>query len=149
METNMTTYASNPALTYTIDQFINMKYTDELTYYNFSIIELVNGIKLLDHNLIEDYLSELESLCVNCELDQDQYKKYKYSPDLLAFDVYGSTQLDFIILMINDMIDPKEFDLKTVKLLYASQLKSFLSEVYNAENDYISYNRSINGLSKY
>ena len=145
----MKSYSSNPALTYTLDQFISMKFTDELTYYNFSIIEMVNGIKLLDHNLIEDYLPELEALCVNCELDQDQYKKYKYSPDLLAFDVYGSTQLDFIILMINDMIDPKEFDLRTIKLPYASQLKLFLSSVYNAENSYLTHNRSVNGLSKY
>lgn len=145
----MANYSSNPALTYTLDQFISMKFTDELTYYNFSIIEMVNGSKLLDHNLIEDYLPELEALCVNCELDQEQYKKYKYSPDLLAFDVYGSTQLDFIILMINDMIDPKEFDLKTIKLPYASHLKTFLSSVYNAESSYLTHNRSINGLSKY
>lgn len=145
----MANYSSNPALTYTLDQFISMKFTDELTYYNFSIIEMVNGSKLLDHNLIEDYLPELEALCVNCELDQEQYKKYKYSPDLLAFDVYGSTQLDFVILMINDMIDPKEFDLKTIKLPYASHLKTFLSSVYNAESSYLTHNRSINGLSKY
>lgn len=145
----MRDYPSNPALTYTLDQFISMKFTDELTYYNFSIIEMVNGSKLSNHNLIEDYLPELEAICVNCELDQDQYKKYKYSPDLLAFDVYGSTQLDFVILLINDMIDPKEFDLKTIKLPYASQLKMFLSSVYNAESAYLTYNRSINGLSKY
>lgn len=145
----MANYSSNPALTYTLDQFISMKFTDELTYHNFSIIEMVNGTKLLDHNLIEDYLPELEALCVNCELDQEQYKKYKYSPDLLAFDIYGSTQLDFVILMINDMIDPKEFDLKTIKLPYASHLKTFLSSVYNAESSYLTHNRSINGLSKY
>lgn len=145
----MANYSSNPALTYTIDQFISMKFTDELTYYNFSIIELVNGIKMLDHNVIEDYLPELESICVNCELDQDQYKKYKYSPDLLAFDIYGSTQLDFVIMMANDMMDPKEFNLKTIKLPYASHLRTFLSSVYNSESEYISQNRAINGLTKY
>ena len=142
----MSTYSSDPALTYTLDQFINMKYSDEITYYNFSIIEVVDGIQLLDHNLIEDYIDELKSLCQNCELDSNQYKKYKYSPDLLAYDVYGSTQLDFVILMLNDMIDPKEFNLKTVKLPYASKLKAFLSAVYNAELNYISQNRADNGM---
>lgn len=140
---------NNPALTHTLDDFINMKYSDELTFSNFSIIEVLDGIQLLDHNVIDDYIAELEEMCVNCTLEIDQYKKYKYAPDLLAFDVYGSTQLDFIILMANDMIDSKEFDLKTVKLPYASQLKTFMSSIYNAEQDYIAQNRADNGLSRY
>ena len=145
----MAKYSSDPSITYTLDQFINMKYSDESTYYNFSIIEVVDGLQLLDHNIVEDYLAELESLCQLCELDAEQYKKYKYSPDLLAYDVYGSVQLDFIILMVNDMIDPKEFDLKAVKLPYASKLKAFLSAVYNTESNYISQNRADNGLNVY
>ena len=43
----------------------------------------------------------------------------------------------------------KEFDLKTIKLPYASHLKTFLSSVYNAESVYITQNRAVNGLSKY
>ena len=117
---------NNPALTYTLDQFIGMKYSDDITYHNFSIIEKIDdNIELVDHNIIEDYLDELESICVKCELTLEQYRKYKYKPDLLAFDVYGSVQLDFIIMLVNDMIDPKEFDLKTIMLPYASALKAF------------------------
>lgn len=142
----MANYSSNPALTYTLDQFVKMQYQDELTYRNFSILEVIDGLEFVDHNLIEDYLPELESICEKCELDDDQYKKYKYSPDLLAFDVYGSVQLDFIILMINDMVDPKEFNLKTIMLPYRSKLKAFLSSVYNAESRYIQQNRTDNGL---
>lgn len=139
-------YMSDAALTYTLPQFIQMRYSDEMTYHNFSIVEKINGLELLDHNLIEDYLPELEALCVNCELDNDQYKRYRYSPDLLAYDVYGSTQLDFVILFANGMIDPKEFNLKKVKLPYRSQMSTFLSAVYNANQVYISQNWSDNGL---
>lgn len=137
---------SDPALTYTLDQFISMKASDELTYRNFSILEVVDGLELLDHNLIEDYLTELQSLCIEVELTHEQYIKYKYAPDLLAYDIYGSTQLDFIILFANEIIDPKEFNLKKLKLPYASQLKTFLSAVYNSESDYINFNRTQNGL---
>lgn len=137
---------SDPALTYTLDQFISMKASDELTYRNFSILEVVDGLELLDHNLIEDYLTELQSLCIEVELTREQYIKYKYAPDLLAYDIYGSTQLDFIILFANEIIDPKEFNLKKLKLPYASQLKTFLSAVYNSESDYINFNRTQNGL---
>lgn len=139
----------NPALTHTLEEFIAMRNNDDLTYFNFSIIEKINGIKLLDHNLIEDYLDELVSISINCELNRDQYNKYKYSPDLLSYDVYGTTQLDFVILLINDMIDPKEFDLKTIKLPYASKMKLVMQSIYNSEQDYINQNRHDNEIPSY
>lgn len=138
---------NDPALTYTLDDFIQMNVSDEMTYRNFSILEIVDGIEILDHNLIEDYQDELESLCQTVHLDNDQFKRYRFSPDILAYDLYGSVQLDFVILFANSMIDPKEFNVKTIKLPYASALKAFLSAIYNAEQGYIEQNRSTNGLN--
>lgn len=138
---------NDPALTYTVDQFISTKFSDELTFRNFSILEVIDNVELLDHNLIEDYLPELQSICIDAPLDNEQYNRYKYAPDLLAYDLYGSTQLDFIILYANNIIDPKEFNFRTVKLPYASKLKTFLSSVYNSESNYINYNRKQNNLA--
>lgn len=140
-------FTNDPALTYTLDQFIAMQSSDELTFRNFSILEVVNGLELLDHNLIEDYLPELESLTQVVELDHDQFNKYKYAPDLLAYDLYGSTQLDFVILYANGIYHPNEFNSKKVKLFYASQLKTFLNAIYNSEAEYIKFNRAQNGLN--
>lgn len=136
-----------PALTYTLEDFINMQGTDNFTYRNFSILEKINGIELLDHNLIEDYRAQINDICATCELDIDQYKKYRYFPDLLAYDIYGSTQLDFIILFCNDMIDPKDFDLKVVKLPYGNKLRDALSEIYNAEQYYLANNKFFNQIT--
>ena len=136
----------NPATTTTLEDFIEMRSIDEMTYYNFSILEVINGVEHLNHNLIEDYLEELKSACITVDLTLDQYKKYKYFPDLLSYDVYGSVQLDFIIMLLNDCIDPKEFDIKRVKLPYASTLSAFLNRVYSKESNYINSNRSENGL---
>lgn len=141
-------FSNNPALTYTLEQFISMQYTDEATYHNFSIIEKINGKELVDHNLVDDYLEELEAGCELVPLTLEQYKKYKYSPDILAHDLYGTTQLDFIILKLNGMIDPKEFDLKKVKLPYKSKLLAFMNIVFNANADYINQNRADNGMKK-
>jgi hypothetical protein len=137
---------ANPALTYTLDDFIAMKISDDMTYYNFSIIEKINGVEHLDTNLIELYIDELQSQCLTIELDQDQYSRYKYNPDLLAYDIYGSVQLDFVILLINNMYDPKEFINKTLKLPYASTLSTFLNSVYSKESEYIAQNRSDNNI---
>ena len=145
----MPAVVSDTSLTYTLDDFIKMQYSDDMTYRNFSILEVVDGKEFLDHNLIDDYLEILEQLCISVPLDNKQYKKYKYAPDLLAYDVYGTVQLDFVILKINGLIDPNDFDMKTVKLPYRSQLKAFLSAVYNKESGYIQQNRYDNGLRTY
>ena len=123
-----------------------MRLSDEMTFRNFSILEVIDGIEMLDHNLVEDYLTELENMCVPLILDDESYRKYRYAPDLLAFDIYGSTQLDFIVLYANGMVDPKEFNTKKIKLPYASQLKTFLNQVYNSDYNYIRQNRSDNNL---
>ena len=134
-------YLNNPALTYTLDQFIAMKNTDDMTYNNFSIYGKIKGQKILESNLIDEYLDELTSLCSQVELSLEEYKKYRYAPDLLAYDVYGSVQLDFIILACNDMIDPKDFNLKRIKLPTVSRLREFLNEVYGANSNWITKNR--------
>mgnify|MGYP000915080315 CR=1 FL=1 len=145
----MNVQINDPAKTYTLEDFISMRYSDDITFRNFSILEVIDNVEYLDHNVIDDYLDELDSICINCPLDLDQQKKYRYAPDILAYDVYGSTQLDFVILAANGIMDPKEFVPKTIKLPYASALKNFLSEVYNSESGYIEQNRSDNGLKIY
>ena len=136
----------NPATTYTLQDFINMRNTDDMTYYNFSILEVIDGVQHLNHNLVEDYLHHLLVTCESVTFSDEEFKRYKYHPDLLAYDLYGSVQLDFILLLLNDAIDPKEFDVKTVKLPYASVLNTFLNDIYSKESSYIDQNRFNNKI---
>lgn len=142
----MSTIAT-PSKTYTLDQFVEMKHVDDATYYNFSILEVIDGVEHLDFNIIEEYVEELKSICKEVELTPEQFKRYKYKPDLLAYDLYKSTQLDFIILLINDTYDPKEFDKPKFILPYASGLSQFLDIVYSKEYDFITKNRMLNNLT--
>ena len=137
---------NDPALTYTLGDFVELQSVDNMTYYNFSILEIIDGVQHLDHNLVEDYLKELEATCVTLELSNEEMSRYRYNPDLLAYDIYGSVQLDFIILLLNDMIDPKDFDRKKLKLPYASSLSIFLNTLYSKESNYINENRANNNL---
>ena len=137
---------NDPALTYTLDDFVELQSVDNMTYYNFSILEIIDGVQHLDHNLVEDYLKELEATCVTWELSNEEMSRYRYNPDLLAYDIYGSVQLDFVILLLNDMIDPKDFDRRKLKLPYASSLSIFLNTLYSKESNYINENRANNNL---
>ena len=137
---------SNPALTYTLDDFISMQISDDMTYYNFSILEVIDGVEHLDSNLVEIYLEELKSQCRPVQFSEEELKKYKYNADLLAYDLYGSVQLDFVILLLNDMYDPKEFTKKNVILPHSSKLAKFLNDVYSKEEGYIQQNRADYGI---
>src|SRR5574344_729590 len=129
---------NDPALTYTLSDFVEVGQQDEMTYSNFSIIQYRMSTEFAEQNIIDYYLSELKSICLNItNLSEEEINKYKYAPDLLAYDVYGTTQLDFIVMLCNGIIDPKEFDFKRKYLLLprANVLQEFLSQVYNSESD--------------
>jgi hypothetical protein len=123
-----------------------MQISDDMTYYNFSILQVIDNVEHLDSNLVEIYINELKGNCINVKLSDTELNKYRYNPDLLAYDLYGSVQLDFVILLVNDIYDPKEFIKKNIVLPYSSTLSSFLNAVYSKENEYIQQNRADNNI---
>ena len=136
---------NNPATTYTLEDFSSLKDQDELTYRNLSILRYRFGIEFAEDSIIDYYMNELKSICTKADqLDFDKRVKYRYTPDLLSYDLYGTTQLDWLIMLCNGIIDPKDFDMKG-NYIYApttSTLRKFLSRVFNSEGDWIDINRS-------
>ena len=138
---------------HTVEEFIESNTgSKSINYHNFSILqqEEVSGetLQLLDMNIVDDYIDELQSVCVNVQLSDKELMKYSYNPGLLAYDVYGSTELEFVILKLNGVIDPKDFNFPTIKLVEVSVLEDILSTIYSAENKFIKYNRTINGIEE-
>lgn len=138
---------------HTVEEFIESNTgSKSINYHNFSILqqEEVSGetLQLLDMNIVDDYIDELSSVCVNVQLSDKELMKYSYNPGLLAYDVYGSTELEFVILKLNGVIDPKDFNFPTIKLVEVSVLEDILSTIYSAENKFIKYNREINGIEE-
>jgi hypothetical protein len=134
---------SDPAKTYTLEDFVEAGENDEVTYTRFSIIRELNGIKYASYNILDNYLDELKKICVRIPKENitvQQLSRYKYNPDLLAYDIYGSTQLEFVVLYCNGIIDPKDFDFHTryIYLPKASILREFLSSVYTADYDTVA-----------
>ena len=103
-----------PQNTYTIEQYINCQSDTLMCYYNSSFVDKVGNVTYSSHNVVSDYLDELRSdnYCVLVELSDEQLAKYMYRPKLLCYDIYGNTELHFIILLINDMYSCKQFTKK-------------------------------------
>lgn len=137
---------SDASKTYTLDQFINTKSIDTITYSNFSVLnrsidqpELVYAID----NLIYGYMDEIKAKRKVCTFTEEQKLQYMYKPKLLAYDIYGSIETYFVILALNGMCNLKEFDLEDQKcyLLLPSDLSSLMGQIYNAERDFRKLNR--------
>lgn len=135
---------NNPAKTFTLETFSSLKDQDEMTYRNLSILRHQFGIEFAEDNIIDYYMGELKSICTAAdEIDFSERVRYRYAPDLLSYDLYGTTQLDWLIMLCNGIIDPKDFDMKA-NVIYAptrTTLKKFLSRVFNAEGNWIDINR--------
>lgn len=131
----------NPSTTSSLEEFINAKPNDELNHYNLSIIEYFNGIEFPISELIDDYWDEIMDSAELFKLNVDQYYLYRFNPQKLSYDIYGSTCFDYIILKLNDVIQEYDFDKKILVLISKNKLLNILSRIYTAETDYLTINR--------
>lgn len=137
--------------TYTVEDFIELgKDIDDITYKNLAILskaspDVQDPIYYAEHNVIYDYEEEFKKLSHSVEMTDSEYSKYRFKPKLLAYDLYGATELFFAILFTNGMCNIKDFDRKNIKLIKKSDMVELLEAIYNAERNYIYANRAAIG----
>ena len=129
-------------LAISVQDFIALRSSDEITYYNYSILEYLNGFDMFLTNLLYDYQDELDESAVTVSLTPIEKAKYRYKPYLFAYDIYGSTEAKFIIMMLNNIIDHKEFDFDKVKVIRYGDLITVLNRMQAVNEDYLNTNRS-------
>lgn len=123
-----------PKNTTTIEEFIEAGKGTKLAYFDLSFADkLSNGNWISVLNVVNDYMDELRNASPTVELTVEEQVKYYYKPKLLCADVYGTPEIYFLILLINDMADVKEFTKPHIKMLRTDHLNEILSSIYNAE----------------
>lgn len=124
--------------TYTIEQFVESGSSVVISFNNLSYQENIStSLRLPIFNVLDDYIDDLKKMCKVVELNDEEYIKYKFKPKLLCYDIYGSAELYFIILRLNDMCDVKEFYSRRIKMLPQQTMESILTSIYNAEREFI------------
>lgn len=134
----------------TLDDFIDSKPTNQLSYYSLSLLEYDKDHKIQYDvfNVLSDYFNDLKKMATEVEFTNNEYYTYRFRPKLLANYLYGNAELYFIILWLNDMWSVKDFDVRKLKLISRSDLSDALSKVNASERSFInSYNES--ALSSY
>ena len=75
------------------------------------------GIRFFDNILMEKYYEKIRKSCKEKYLTKEENFKYRYRPEALSSDVYGTTDLWYMILKVNSCEDFSEFhDLEYVLL---------------------------------
>lgn len=138
----MATYT--PKNTHTLESFIRAGRSVTISYDSLSFKErLSNGTEISILNVINDYLDDFINLASYVQLTDEQYKKYRFKPKLLCNDIYGNPELYYIIMLINRVIDVKDFDFKRLRMMKIDVFNALLSEIYNSEKKTINeYNSS-------
>lgn len=113
-----------------------------ITLYNTSILSKVENVEYSISNIIYDYADELNAAKELYTLSDSELSRYSMRPDLLSYDIYNNLEYEFIILFLNDIIDPREFTKSDVYLIDIDTLNSILESIVAKEEDFVNYNRN-------
>lgn len=128
--------------TSTLEEFVESRTSSSISYQTFSLVEMLdfdNDIKIEFpvYTVLNDYYDDMKRLSVSITLTEEQYLQYRFRPKLLADYLYGNGELSFIILMLNELVSAKDFDMRIVKLISKSDLNEFLTLVRSAETEFV------------
>ena len=130
--------------TYTLQDFIIQGEISSVMSYDKLLLKVKNsdGNIFPMYNLINDYYDELIISSVMIKMNDTEFKRYQFRPKLLSYDLYGSTELFFLILLLNSMSSIKQFNTNRVKVLRPDSIGKILSYIYGTEQDNITNNRT-------
>ena len=137
--------AGNSENVYTLSDFIREYSVEDLRVDAFHLKEVFfqNGMKhkivVNGDNIADKYSAELEENKKIVEFTTKEYYKYRYNPKLLSYDVYGTTELWFFILMANEIYTITEFDLRKVKMFDAAII-SKLNRMLELDKEFLDIN---------
>ena len=130
--------------THTLQEFIALgKSVDVYDYLRFAMTETRDGIRVVVHNVLDDYIAEMKDQAFKINLTPKQVDEYRYNPKKLSYRLYGTTTLHHIILKLNNLANVHEFSLKSGQILLftPSTMKSIISSIYSSErNAILTYN---------
>lgn len=131
-------------LTSTILEFIESYIVEPLTIDSFMLKQVLtrndsSKFVVPGDNLIIRYMDELKSGFHTVTMSDEEFAKYKYRPKLLSYDVYGTTEMWWLILMINEIPSATQFDRQTLTMMDTT-VKDKLERILTLNDEIIKAN---------
>lgn len=117
----------------TIQSIIEEGKENRLTSHDLSfknVIEDSTGNKFVVNmsSIFDKYYDILLQHAVVAILSEDDYLKYRYKPKVLSKDIYGTRDLHFLLLRLNNITSVTQFDFKEVKV-FTNDIVRLLNEI--------------------
>ena len=139
--------------TSTIEDTVTEGKQIEFTDYNMSLLRSIDTedgrIEYPYMNIIEDFGTELKNMCIKYTMTDEEYRRYRYRPDLFCHDMYGKSDYEFVLLLVNGINVEKDFNKKTIRYIDPDQIDIVLSFIRNAEEELFNMNRDTYKSNKY
>lgn len=123
----------------TLDDLIRHGKTSSYSINTLSLCQLEDTIVYFDKFAYQKYEKILMGLSELIELTDDQYRLYKYNPERLSYDLYGTSNLYHLILFLNNC-SQYEFKHKKVRLIAAKYISNVFEKMINHEEKHIQEN---------
>ena len=127
-----------------IKNYISRYNSEEIissAFYLKQVLSLPNTSKILVNfnSLIIKYMPELKEIKTKISLSNEEYAKYRFNPKALSYDIYGTTELWFLILEANELHSATQFDSKSI-YLFRTDIVDKLARILNLELATKNYN---------
>ena len=128
----------------TLEEFIAEYRVENLTIDKYFLQQVIDAtgssssgkIVLNEDSFRSKYLDEFEDAKSFVTLSDEEKSKYRYNPKLMSFDVYGTTELWFLILWANELYSSTEFTLETNRLtMYNSTILEKLERIIDLNHE--------------
>lgn len=137
---------SNRGSIWTLDDFVQEYQAEDIRIDAFYLKQVLwdnssmkNKVVINEDSIIDKYMNELESTKKVIELSTPEYYKYRYNPKLLSYDIYGTTELWFLILIANELYTISEFDLKKI-IVFDPTIITKLNHMLDLDSEFLDTN---------
>lgn len=106
----------------------NILTSNDLSFKN--VIESSTGEKFVVNmsSIFDKYYDILLENTVIAVLTEEDYLKYRFKPKVLSRDMYGTKDLHFLLLRLNNITSVTQFDFREVKV-FTNKIVSLLNEI--------------------
>lgn len=101
------------------------------TVYYTDINNIKDGmiVKAPVLSIFDKYRHFLHPIIEVMDLTEENYKKYRFKPKTLSYDLYNTTEFWAALLSINNCTSILEFDLQRVKVYHKTKIRQLLNEI--------------------
>lgn len=96
---------------------------------------------LNESSLFSKYRNELATYLYKVNFTNEEYSRYRYNPKKLSYDLYGTTELWFLILYANQLYSISQFDMRSL-YIYDGTVFNAISHIIDLESPFTDINES-------